>query len=88
MKLLVANRFGLLSVFCAFFLGACDQRTEDDIITGAAGLTTPSAVQAAIGSADSISSLGNTEIWKYGTASHDVCFIVAGDTIMQFSCVE
>jgi hypothetical protein len=88
MKLLVVNRYGLLSIFCALFLSACDQRTEEDIITGSAGLTTPSAVQASIGSADSISNLGNTEIWKYGTASRDVCFIVAGETIMQFSCVE
>ncbi|MEH6526296.1 MAG: hypothetical protein V7723_09500 [Sneathiella sp.] len=88
MKFLVAHRFGLFSVFCVLFTSACDQRTEEDIITGAAGLTTPSAVQAAIGSADNVSSLGNTEIWKYGTSSRDICFIVAGDTIMQFSCAE
>lgn len=88
MKVLVVSRFGLVSVFFALFLSACDQRTEDEIISGAAGLTTPSEVQSVIGPADSVSSLGKTEIWKYETASRDVCFIVAGNTIIQFSCVE
>jgi preprotein translocase subunit YajC len=87
MSLLRKIKLAVICGFCLFFIVACDQKTEQEIINGTTGLTNPNEVQTAIGPADEISKLGNTEIWKYETTSSDVCFIVAGDTIVKFSCI-
>ena len=87
MTFLTKFKLAVICAICIFFIVACDQRSEQEIIDGTSGLSKPTEVQTAIGPADSISTLGNTEIWKYETASRDVCFIVAGDTIVKFSCI-
>jgi len=68
-------------------LAACEQRSSDELLSSIDGKTTPAEVEAAIGSPDKVTAMGTTEIWLYETTSQDVCFIVAGETIIRLSCV-
>lgn len=80
-------KIGLLTSAMMVFLASCEQRSEADLLSSITGLTSPDLVQAAIGPADKITKIGKTELWQYDTASKDICFAVAGNTIIRFSCL-
>ena len=68
-------------------LGACEQRSYDDLLAKVKGLSTPEEVKTAIGPADKIAKVGTMELWKYKTSETDVCFAAAGNTIVRLSCI-
>lgn len=68
-------------------LAACDQRSQDDILSQVDGMTSAQEVEATLGPADQVSNIGTTQIWQYEASNDDVCFAVAGDTILKFSCI-
>ncbi|MCR9214517.1 MAG: hypothetical protein NXI13_12430 [Proteobacteria bacterium] len=78
--------FAILSTG-ALLLAACDQRSQDDILSQVEGMTSASEVEAALGPADKVTNMGTTQLWQYEASADDVCFAVAGDTILKFSCI-
>ncbi len=78
--------FTILSI-STLSLAACDQRSQEDILSQVEGMTSAAQVEATLGPADKVSNMGTTQIWQYDASADDVCFAVAGDTILKFSCI-
>ena len=84
MKLL--NGFALC-IAGLFLLTACEQRSQAEILAQVDGMTSAAEVRAVLGPADKVTGMGTAELWRYDAVAQDVCFAVAGDTIVRFSCI-
>lgn len=74
----MARRFTLAA---CFLLGACGPPDSAELLRRADGITTKSALAAALGQPDEIGKLGPIETWTYRTSDGEVSFVLAGERV-------
>lgn len=83
---MMIRRF-LILLTLGLLISACEKRSQEEVLSSVDGMSSAEDVKNVLGTADKISNIGSTEIWKYNSDPKDVCFAVAGDTIIKFSCI-
>lgn len=80
----IVNAFILI---CCALLAGCNEIDKNELLTNVQGLTSPDAIVAAIGEANTKTGDGAMTIWRYETNADDVCFMAAGNLVLRNRCL-
>ena len=69
-------------VLALTLLSACGERTKEDIIEKARGVSTRAELEKALGKPGDIGKLGPVEQWTYRARNGEVVFVIVGDSVM------